>query len=168
LDSFGKPIIAKISGYCLGGGALLALKADIRICSEDSTFSIPAAKLGVGLRIDSVESVLQVLGASWTAEVLFSARRLDAREAQAAGLVSRVVSTDRLGREVDQLAFAIAANSPLAIRASKVALRELRKPLSQRDVQFVEDLVAVCRESEDHAEGKRAFAEKREPHFRGC
>jgi enoyl-CoA hydratase len=162
-----KPVIAAIQGYCIGGGLLLALQADIRLCSDDATFSIPAAKLGVGYGVDVVEPVLQAVGAARTSELLFTARTFDAREAYAAGLVNRVVSTSELDRTTQELTDTVAANAPLAVTTAKAAIREARKPPGERDLAGVETLVATCLQSADYLEGQRAFTEKRAPVFAG-
>ena len=162
-----KPIIAMIRGYCIGGGLLTAMKTDIRIAATDSQFGIPAAKLGLGYAYGGVEELLALVGPSWTAEILFSARRLTADEALRIGLVNRVVPVDELEAQVRELAAAIAANAPLTVKACKVALRELQHEPSQRDRETVDRLVEACFRSEDYLEGQAAFAEKRAPRFRG-
>jgi enoyl-CoA hydratase len=163
-----KPIIAMIRGYCIGGGLLTAMKADIRIASDDSQFGVPAAKLGLGYAYGGVEELMGIVGPSWTAEILFSARRLGAEEARDIGLVNRVVPVVDLEATVRELAATIAANAPLTVQACKAAIREARKDPGQRDLDAVERLVEACFRSEDYLEGQAAFAEKRAPRFRGA
>jgi enoyl-CoA hydratase len=162
-----KPVVAMIRGYCLGFGLLAALRADIRVASEGSEFGIPAARLGLGYAFGGVQELVALVGASWTAEILFSARRLSAEEALRIGLVNHVVPVDDLEATVRGLARTIAANAPLTVRASKVAIREAMRPEGERDVALVDALVEACFRSADYLEGQAAFAEKREPHFRG-
>jgi enoyl-CoA hydratase len=162
-----KPVIAQIRGFCMGGGLLTALSADIRIAADDAVFGVPAARLGLGYPLSGVAALAAVVGAGWTAEILFSARRLSAAEALQAGLVNRVVPVDRLEAEVEDLAGQIAGNAPLTVAACKAALRELARPRDQRDTAAVAALVEACFRSEDYREGQRAFAEKRRPEFRG-
>jgi enoyl-CoA hydratase len=162
-----KPIIAMIRGYCIGGGLITALQADIRIASDDSRFGIPAARLGLGYGMGGVQALLEVVGHARAAEMLFSARRLTAAEAHQAGLVNRVVSPDDLEGEVMALAQDIAANAPLTVRACKVALREARRDPDRRNRARVAELVEACFRSEDYREGQRAFLEKRPPRFAG-
>jgi len=162
-----KPIIAMIRGYCIGGGLLVAMQADIRFAAEDSQFGIPAARLGLGYAYSAVQMLADVVGRSWAAEILFSARRLDAHEALGIGLVNRVVANDRLETEVLDLARTIVANAPLTVAACKAALRELRREPEKRDVQRVHEMVEAAFRSEDYREGQRAFQEKRAPIFRG-
>jgi enoyl-CoA hydratase/carnithine racemase len=162
-----KPIIAMIRGYCIGGGLLLALQADIRLAAAGSEFGIPAGKLGVGYRMAAVAALLDVVGPAWTSEILFSARRLSAEEAVQIGLVNRAVAAERLEDEVTELARMIAENAPLTIAACKAAITELRREPAERDVERVEQMMAACYRSEDYREGQRAFREKRAPRFIG-
>jgi enoyl-CoA hydratase len=165
--AFEKPILAMIRGYCIGGGLLTALQADIRIASADAQFGVPAARLGLGYGFGGVEALAQVVGPAWTAEILFSARRLSAAEALAIGLVNRVVPVERLEDEVSELARAIRDNAPLTVAACKAALRESRRDPAKRDLERVAKLVEACFRSDDYKEGQRAFAEKRRPKFSG-
>jgi enoyl-CoA hydratase len=162
-----KPVIAMIRGYCIGGGLLTALRADIRIASQDAQFAVPAARLGLGYPLAGVAALADVVGAAGAAEILFSARRLNAEEALRLGLVNRVVPVADLAAAVDDLARQIAANAPLTVAACKAALRELGRPVERRDVERVATMVEACFRSEDYREGQRAFAERRPPEFRG-
>jgi enoyl-CoA hydratase/carnithine racemase len=166
-DALEKPIIAMIRGYCIGGGLLTALSADIRIASEASQFGVPAARLGLGYGFTGVEALMSLVGPAWTAEILFSARLLSAPEAVQSGLVNRVVGDEHLEGEVMELARAIRDNAPLTVAASKAAIREARRDPGQRDLARVHQLVEACFRSEDYLEGQRAFAEKRAPRFAG-
>jgi enoyl-CoA hydratase/carnithine racemase len=162
-----KPLLAKIRGYCIGGGLLTALQADIRIAADDAQFGVPAARLGLGYQAGGVAALQRVVGPSWTAEILFSARRIDAETALRIGLVNRVVAVDALDAAVDELARAITANAPLTVGACKAALTELGRPEGERDLGRVHAMVEACFRSDDYLEGQRAFAEKRAPRFEG-
>lgn len=162
-----KPILAMIHGYCIGGGLLMALQADIRIASADSQFGIPAARLGLGYDYGAVEALMSIVGPAWTAEILFSAWRLSAAEALESGLVNRVVPAERLEADVMDLARAIAQNAPLTVAACKAAIREARRVPDRRNLDRVAQLVEACFRSEDYREGQRAFAEHRSPRFTG-
>jgi enoyl-CoA hydratase len=165
--AFGKPVIAMIRGYCLGFGLLAALKADIRMATVGSTFGVPAARLGLGYALGGVEELVALVGPSWTAEILFTARQLSGEEALRIGLVNRVLPDDEIEHEVRDLARTIASNAPLTVRACKVAIREAMRPPADRDRALVAELVEACFRSADYLEGQAAFAEKREPRFRG-
>jgi enoyl-CoA hydratase/carnithine racemase len=162
-----KPVIAMIRGYCIGGGLIAALQADFRICSEDSQFGVPAARLGLGYGFDGVQKLTRVVGTSWTAEILFSARRLDAAEALRIGLVNRVTPVDVLEDTVLELAGAIADNAPLTIAACKASIRATLRDPADRELEAIATMVEQCYRSEDYLEGQRAFMEKREPRFAG-
>ncbi len=165
--SLDKPIIAMIRGFCIGGGLLTALQADIRIASDDSQFGVPAARLGLGYGFSGVSTLMSLVGPSWTAEILFSARRFSAAEALQMGLVNRVVPAVALRDAVMGLADSIAANAPLTVAAAKAAILEARRSPDQRDLARVEAMIEACFRSADYLEGQRAFAEKRPPAFTG-
>jgi len=164
---FDKPIIAMIRGYCIGGGLLTSLSADIRIASDDSQFGVPAARLGLGYAMSGVEALASVVGRAAAAEILFSARRLSADEAVRIGLINRSVPAERLEDEVHTLAEQIASNAPLTIAALKASLQELRRPPGERDTARVAALVEACFRSNDYREGQAAFVERRPPSFEG-
>lgn len=162
-----KPVIAMIRGFCLGGGLLTALQADIRIAADDSQFGVPAARLGLGYHFAGVTSLLNLAGPARTAEILFSARRFAAAEALQMGLVNRVVPAARLRDEAMSLARGIAQNAPLTTAACKAAIRAAAQPPGQRDLARVEAMIEACYQSQDYLEGQQAFAEKRPPAFTG-
>lgn len=165
--SLDKPVIAMIRGFCMGGGLLTALQADIRIASDDSQFGIPAARLGLGYGVSGVMALMNLIGPAHTAEVLFSARRFPAAEALQMGLVNRVVPAGSLREAVLSLADSIAGNAPLTVAAAKAAIREIGRPDGRRDLAGVQAMVEACFRSADYLEGQRAFAEKRPPAFTG-
>lgn len=162
-----KPVLAMIRGFCMGGGLLTALQADVRIAAEDSQFGIPAARLGLGYGFSGVTALMNLVGPALTAEILFSARRFSAADALQMGLVNRVVPAAELADEVMTLAADIAANAPLTIAAVKAAIREASRPPDRRDLARVEAMVEACFRSQDYLEGQRAFADKRPPLFTG-
>lgn len=162
-----KPTIAMIQGYCIGGGANLAICADLRIASERARFAIPAARLALGYDYARVRRVMDLVGPAYAKEIFFTARQFPADEALTMGLVNRVVPHDELETRTLEIAGAIAANAPLTMKAIKQSVHEALKPESERDLDLVARLVGDCFASEDYAEGRRAFAEKRKPVFRG-
>lgn len=167
LASLDKPLIAMIRGFCMGGGLATAMQADIRIASEDAQFGIPAARLGLGYGFAGVRALVALVGPAHANEILFSARRFSAEEALQMGLVNRVVRAEDLEPAVRELAQTIAANAPLTVKAAKFAIREAVKDRESRDMETCGRLVEECFRSEDYAEGRRAFMEKRPPRFRG-
>jgi enoyl-CoA hydratase/carnithine racemase len=162
-----KPLIAMIQGFCIGGGLAIALNADVRIATPESTFGIPAAKLGLGYEFAGLATLARLVGPSVARDILFSGRLLPAEEALRVGLINRIVAADELEQAVRDYAGLIAANAPLTVRAAKAALREWERDPADRDLAGVEALVNACFDSEDYKEGRRAFAEKRRPVFEG-
>ena len=162
-----KPTIAMIRGYCFGGGVALATACDLRYASDDALFCIPAAKLGIAYDVDLAKRLLDLAGPAAAKEMLFAGRRYDAAQAERMGLVNRICAGDGLARETAGLAAEIARNAPLSVRSAKFAIAHLLAEPSGRDRSECERMVAACAESEDFAEGRAAFAEKRKPAFRG-
>lgn len=167
LENFRKPAIAKIHGFCLGGGLALALCCDIRLAGEGARFAIPAAKLGIGYDYGGIKRLIDTAGASFTKEILFTARQFSAQEALAMGLVNRVLPDAALAGVCDEYAATIAANAPLTIAAAKVMVREALRDESARDLALAEGMLERCFESADYAEGRTAFLQKRKPLFTG-
>lgn len=162
-----KPLLAMVRGYCIGGGLAIALNADVRIATPGSRFGIPAARLGLGYDYGGVAALARLVGPSVARDILFSARLLDADEALRVGLINRIVPDESLEAEVRAYAETIAANAPLTVRAAKAAVNEWERDPANRNHASVEALVNACFDSEDYREGRRAFAEKRRPSFRG-
>ncbi len=160
-----KPLIAMIEGYCMGGGVITAMKADIRIASDNSQFAVPAAKLGLGYGYDGVAALVELVGKAVAAEVLFSARRYSAAEAAQIGLINRCVPVADLEKAVIDLATVIAGNAPMTIRSTKAAIAEVGKDPDRRNLARVAELTEACFRSEDYREGQAAFLAKRSPNF---
>lgn len=167
LRGVGKPTIAKIRGYCLGGGLTIALNCDIRICSEDAQFSVPASRLGLGYGVDPITQLVRIVGPAVAKDIMFSGRRFNAQEALRVGLVNQVVPVAELDAHVDRYAAMLSANAPLSVLASKRIIDEAVKDESARDAALCERLIADCFASQDYVEGRRAFMEKRRPVFTG-
>lgn len=162
-----KPVIAKIRGFCMGGGLGLAAACDVRIAAEDAVFWMPAARLGLGYNFPGVARFVQLLGAANTSDIFFSARKFSAADAFGMGFVNRVVPVADLEREVEAYCALIADNAPLTMSAAKFAIRQTGLDPGVRDLEQVVRMVEACFDSEDFQEGQRAFAEKRRPKFTG-
>ena len=161
------PTIAMVRGYCIGGGTAVAVCCDIRICTENAKFGIPAAKLGLGYGYNRAKPLVDLIGPAFAKEMFFTGRQFDAREAEKMGLVNRVVADDALEATVDEMARTIAQNAPLTIRCAKMVVGEVLKDAGERDVAATERAVEVCFRSSDYKEGQAAFMEKRKPRFTG-
>lgn len=167
LRASSKPTIAMIQGYCIGGGANLAVCCDLRICSDTAKFAIPAARLGLGYGYTRIRRLLDVVSPAFAKEIFFTARQFGAEDARIMGLVNRVLPQGELEAYVTDYARQIAANAPLTVSSIKRIVGEALKDPMDRDLALCERLVRECFESEDYAEGRLAFAEKRKPSFRG-
>ncbi|MDB2584587.1 enoyl-CoA hydratase [Alphaproteobacteria bacterium] len=167
LETFPKPTIAMIDGYCIGGGLNLAVCCDIRICSEKSKFAMPAAKLSLGYPFSSIKRLFDVMGPGMAKHFMFTAEKISASEALACGLVQKLVSEDSIDSYVKDYALNIANNAPLTIKAMKQIGIEISKNSDERDLLLCEKLASACFDSEDYKEGRKAFMEKRKPNFRG-
>ncbi|MGQ0675937.1 MAG: enoyl-CoA hydratase [Rhodospirillales bacterium] len=167
IHEFPKPTIAMIRGYCIGGGLGLAVSCDMRICSDDSRFALPAAKLGLGYEFGGVKRFVDIVGPSFTKEIFMSARQYGAAEALPMGLVNRVLPEAELEAHVKDFAAAIAANAPLTVASIKFIVGEAQKDPDQRDLKRCDEMVKRCFASNDYIEGRRAFMEKRKPAFTG-
>jgi enoyl-CoA hydratase/carnithine racemase len=167
LASFPKPVIARIRGYCLGGGLGIAMQADLRIAATDSEFGIPAARLGIAYGPDMVRKLVGLVGPAHARMMLFTGARIDAAEAQRIGLVNRVVEDAALSDTVLDLARTIADNAPLSVAAAKLAVDSVLRDPADRDTDAVAAAIAACFDSADYREGRAAFREKRAPRFQG-
>jgi enoyl-CoA hydratase/carnithine racemase len=164
---FPKPTIAMIKGYCIGGGLGLAACCDLRICSANSKFGIPAAKLGLGYSYPGVKRLVDLVGPSFAKEIFYTARQFDAEEARTMGLVNRVVPEAELEAYVKNYADTIAGNAPLTVKAAKFIANETVRDESKRNLTRCQELVDACFVSKDYTEGRHAFMEKRKPVFTG-
>ncbi len=167
IADFPKPTIAMIRGYCVGGGLGLATCCDLRICSDNSRFAVPAAKLGLGYGYTGLKRLVDIVGPSFAKEIFYTARQFDAQEALTMGLVNRMVPAAELETYVKGLTDTISANAPLTIKAVKYTVGEIVKEESKRNLARSTELVEQCFASRDYTEGRNAFMEKRKPAFTG-
>jgi enoyl-CoA hydratase len=165
--NFSKPTLACIRGFCVGGGVNVAISCDLRIASSDSVFFIPAARLGLGYRHSAMRNLVDLIGPGAAKDLFFTARKIDAFEAKSLGLISRVCAPEALPALLTEYTTALADNAPLTVRAAKTVMRELLKPAADFDAAMCQQAIRDCFESEDYAEGRRAFMEKRKPVFTG-
>lgn len=162
-----KPVLAKIRGICYGGGMGLAASCDIRMCSDNARFRIPAARLGLGYPVYGIARLLPLIGPQNTCDILMSARTLSASEALTMGFVARVIPKENFEAEVDAWISLVAGNAPLTVRAIKKALSSSASSEALLSDPSVAAAIADCFSSEDYHEGRKAFMEKRKPNFQG-
>ncbi len=168
LARLGKPLLAMIHGYCVGGGVGIAITCDIRIAADDARFGIPAARLGLGYHYRGMEKLMTLVGPAYTKEIFFTARTdFTAQDALRMGLVNQVVPRAELLGYTREYAQRIARNAPLTLRSAKTTVEQLLRPSGERDLALLDKLLADCFNSQDYQEGVRAFSEKRHPQFQG-
>ena len=165
--NFSKPIIAKIHGFCMGGGLAIAMATDLRIGTPDSQFGIPAARLSIAYAPDSVKRLIDLVGPAHARMILYTARRIGGVEAERIGLINQCVEADDLDETVMSLARTISENAPLSVRASKLTISEMLKDESQRNMAAIKEIGEICFNSADFKEGRTSFMEKRAPKFIG-
>jgi enoyl-CoA hydratase len=167
LHAFSKPIVARIRGFCMGGGLAIAMATDLRIASSDSQFGIPAARLSIAYAPDAVKRLIDLVGPAHARMILYTAKRIDAAEAERIGLINRMTAEEGLDDVVLDIARTIADNAPLSVAASKLTINEMLKDESQRDMAAIKRMGEICFNSADYKEGRTAFMEKRRPRFQG-
>ena len=167
LAAFPKPMIARIRGFCLGGGLAIAMAADLRVAGRDSEFGIPAARLGIAYGFETTQQLVSLVGPAHARMLLYSGSRIDAAEAERIGLINRAVPDEELSDTVADLARTIADNAPLSVAAAKLIVGEAAKAEREGDMEAVQRAMAACFDSEDYREGRTAFMEKRTARFLG-
>ena len=168
LARLGKPLVAMIHGFCIGGGVSIAITCDLRIAADDARFGIPAARLGLGYHYKGMEKLMSLIGPSYTKELFFTARTdFTAQDALRMGLVNQLVPKADLERFTRDYALTMSRNAPLTQRSAKASVEQLLKPEAQRDYALLDKLIKDCFDSQDYQEGVKAFSEKRRPQFQG-
>jgi enoyl-CoA hydratase/carnithine racemase len=162
-----KPVVAAIRGICIGGGLGLAAACDVRICSDDTVFRMPAGRMGLGYSPSGVRRFVGMIGAANTADLFLSARKFGAAEAQRIGFVSQVHTTATFEAAVADYVAMVADNAPLTLAAAKFSILEALKDPADRESERALQMVKACFDSEDYREGRTAFMEKRVPQFKG-
>jgi len=168
LARLGKPLVAMIHGFCIGGGVSIAITCDLRIAADDARFGIPAARLGLGYHYKGMEKLMSLIGPAYTKELFFTARTdFTAQDALRMGLVNQVVPKADLERFTRDYALTMSRNAPLTLRSAKASVEQLLRPEAQRDFALLDKLIKDCFDSQDYQEGVKAFSEKRRPQFQG-
>ena len=161
------PLVAAVSGFCLGGGNELAMSCDLIVASDTAKFGQPETGLGIIPGAGGTQRLTRAVGKAKAMDVILSGRFLDAREAERAGLVARVVAREAWLEEAKRVAREIASKAPVAQRLAKEAVNRAYETTLELGLEHERRLLYLAFASEDAGEGLGAFAEKREPDFKG-
>jgi enoyl-CoA hydratase len=161
------PLVAAVSGFCLGGGNELAMACDLIVASETARFGQPETGLGIIPGAGGTQRLTRAIGKAKAMDVILSGRFLDAREAERAGLVARVVAKEAWLEEAKAVARAIASKGPIAQRLAKESVNRAYESTLETGLDYERKALYLAFASEDAREGLTAFTEKRKPEFRG-
>lgn len=167
VDTFPKPVIAMVNGFCLGGGNELAMACDIRMASENAKFSQPEINLGIMCGGGGTQRLTRLVGEGRAMEMVLTGDMIDAATAEKFGLVNHVYTADQLEAETMAIATKIAEKAPIALQLSKEAVKFASRSNLDEGLRREVDLFAICFSTEDKQEGVSAFLEKRKPVFKG-
>lgn len=161
-----KPTIAMIQGACMGGGFGIAAACDLRYAASNATFAIPAAKLGIGYPVDAMRDIVSAVGSSVAKELFYTAKTINAEEAQRLGFLNQIFDADQLEPNTQSVAERIAIGAPLTMMAAKKAIIASQYPSEQTQEEAIQAAEA-CFDSADYEEGVNAFLNKRKARFNG-
>lgn len=161
------PTIAAVNGICYGGGLGLAANCDLRYAARSARFCMPAARLGLGYGLEGVQAFLNLVGPASLKEIFFTGTPFDAEHAAHIGFVNRIFDDNTFATDVTALSESIASNAPLTLKALKVSIRALQESANVSLKHQALAAIQACFDSDDYKEGRTAFAEKRQPSFRG-
>lgn len=167
IDTFPKPVIAMINGFCLGGGCELALACDIRLAGTKARFGQPEINLGIIPGGGGTQRLTRLIGEGKSMEMILTGDMIDAPTALDLGLVNHIYQPEELEAKTFEMANKIAKKSPIALQMAKEAVKLASKSSLDEGLRREIDLFAICFSTEDKEEGVSAFLEKREPVFKG-
>ncbi len=166
-EAMGKPVLAAVNGYALGGGCELAMACHVRIASENARFGQPEVKLGITPGYGGTQRLPRIVGKGNALQLLLTGEQIDAREALRIGLVTRVVPADQILAEAGKLMRAILANAPLALQLTMEAVDRGLDMTLEQGLALEADAFGLVAASDDMKEGLNAFLQKRPPKFEG-
>jgi enoyl-CoA hydratase/carnithine racemase len=161
------PVIAAVEGFAMGGGCELAVLSDFVVCGETAVFAVPEVTRGIFPGVGGTQLLPRILGTPMAKELIFTGRRVDAREAKAIGLVNHVVPAGQARGKALEIAAAIADNGPIAVRQAKKAINWGAETDLETGMALAIEAYNNTVTTEDRLEGVRAFNEKRKPRFQG-
>ena len=167
-DALGKPIIAAVNGFAMGGGCELCLACDLRVASEKAVFGVPEVCLGVAPAYGGTQRLPRLIGVGRAKDMLLTGRRVKADEALAWGLVDRVVEHEKLMDEATALMKQILQNAPIAVRSCKELVNRGMEMSLADGLELEAKINGMLAETEDAKEGVKSFFEKRTPVFKNC
>ncbi|MBV7276708.1 short-chain-enoyl-CoA hydratase [Clostridium sp. PL3] len=166
LENMGKPVIAAVNGFALGGGCELSMACDIRIASVKAKFGQPESGLGITPGFGGTQRLPRLVGEGMAKELIFTGKIVDAKEALRIGLVNRVVEPEQLMDEVKNLANTIAAQAPIAVKLCKAAINKGMQCDIDTGIAYEAEVFGQCFSTDDQKEGMTAFIEKRDKCFK--
>jgi enoyl-CoA hydratase len=161
------PVIAAVEGFAMGGGCELAVLSDFIVCGETAVFAVPEVTRGIFPGVGGTQLLPRILGAPMAKEMIFTGRRVDAREAKAIGLVNHVVPAGQARQKALEIAVTIADNGPIAVRQAKKAVNWGGETDLETGMALAIEAYNNTVTTDDRLEGVRAFNEKRKPQFKG-
>ncbi|NPA15648.1 MAG: hypothetical protein GXO44_03750 [Deferribacteres bacterium] len=167
IENLGKPVIAAINGFALGGGCELAMACTIRIASEKAKLGQPEVNLGIIPGYGGTQRLPRLVGKGRAMELILTGRMVDASEAYQMGLVNKVVAPEKLLDEAIEMAKVILSKGPLAVKFAMEAVNRGLEVNLEEGLKIEADLFGICCATEDKVEGTKAFLEKRKPNFKG-
>lgn len=167
IENLGKPTIAAVNGYALGGGCELAMACTLRLAAENARFGLPETKLGILPGYAGTQRLARLVGKARALEMILTGEQITAQEAFRIGLVNRTVPSGELMSTAENLARSIMANAPLAVKFALEAVNHGIEMTRKQGQRLEANLFGLCCTTADMKEGTRAFLEKRPPKFEG-
>jgi enoyl-CoA hydratase len=165
IEQLGKPVVAAVNGFALGGGCEVAMACTLRLATENAKFGQPEVKLGVIPGFGGTQRLPRLVGKGRALQIILTGETIDAKEAHRIGLVNEIVSADRLIARAEEILNQIAANAPLAVRLAMGAVHHGLDTGQAEGLALESAYFGVCASSDDKAEGTSAFLERRAPKF---